>query len=54
MESIEFIWHGIAGTQRLEIRANLGSNVSVLLQASYNGTLGLYQSTDGGATWQTI
>lgn len=54
MASIEFTWHGEAGNQRLEIRANLDTNVSILLQASYNGTLSLYQTTDAGATWQNI
>lgn len=54
VSSFDIEWYGDAGSQRLALRAKLSSTSFILLQVTYDGTFGMYESTDGGATWSTI
>ena len=55
-QSAEVLWFGDPGQQRLEIKA-IGiesRNYQLMLQAAYDGTLNLYETQNGGASWNLI
>lgn len=53
IQNIKFKWG--ADLQRLEIIATLyPADVLVLIQFNYDNTIKMFQSSDGGSTWQNI
>jgi microcystin-dependent protein len=53
IQNIKFKWD--ADLQRFEIIATLyPANVLVLIQFNYDNTIKMFQSSDGGSTWQNI